>query len=835
MITNDYKLTNYRSDNVLFLVKDFGLYKRYIAIFELIKERSLDKLLLEMSSNGLVDLIGNKSFKKYELFFVFIKSGFNNKLFLIISKKTSKFKRALNDFKGGIRRLLGLIESIGLKPIKIGKAKAKKLRKLLNTNFFGYMKHYKFFINIEEENFTFFNHQTRSKNIENLVEAVSGLKEFFISIPRDSIFFIRIFFGGRSQKADSNNKGGIFSSVFISLGQLLLKNKDFSRAGFSIIDKIHWYLFGESLKHFREKTYRGKFIDMLLNKPFLVPHNVLSLLDYQEFAKKMVILLNEYFIEHSLHSDKFIPLNSRSNGDIFVGFQLYMGAKSIPFYLKNEDLIRHTFIVGPSGKGKTTLAKIMIEEIVKRGLGIVWVIDFHGEYAYLKDYGFELIRPGHFDTPLGLNIFDPPYESHESYATFITNLFIELMSDSSDLSPQMERALSISVSETIRDYRDGYRNPVGFIYNLWKWANGAKNSDVSNPILTFYAIINRLNTFFSGAVRSVFWVKRNNVNIEMLLRRNVVIDLSELNRQGASKKELMLFVNVFLRFILSYLFKRGIQSDSKVFLFIEEAKYLVPWRNRESSANTTVLEDFAVLARKYGLFLITITQSVSSISRDILENSGTKILFGTDGLKELNLALGSEIEMVLNTLPPKQAIVLLGAESAMVHVEIRDYSQELPKKEAKKIYYGDRVIQDYEPILIPFEKVIDMIVNDETDILEVVEMDYLNKILNECKLCKESMIDISSVLTLLTNLTNKDVNSDILPTNVLYLIEKIRNNPSAFYRIGELPNKNSKKIIECLLCIIKELYKDQEKHNNTYLDIEWEIEDIKTNILTQKP
>ena len=278
----------------------------------------------------------------------------------------------------------------------------------------------------------------------------------------------------------------------------------------------------------------------------------------------------------------------------------------------------------------------------------------------------------------------------ESYASFLNSLLLEtIRMRSEEVTPQMERAISYSISKTIK--YDQNPNPKSFIKNILSWCRESEG-DIPSAIYTFYAIMNRIKPLFTGISRRVFWVKNTNVNIRDLLRSNVLIDLSYLFKRNL-KRDILLLINILLRYAVMLLFSRkNITNDTKpkLVIIVEEGRYIVPWRSTSSSMDTTAIEDFATLARKYGLGLITIAQSPRMISSDIIANAGTLFLMNTD-IPEGEYAILDDpaIRKYVQLMPVRYAIVKISRASTLIHVKIREYHPqsiskvEIPPKESK--------------------------------------------------------------------------------------------------------------------------------------------------------
>ncbi len=449
-----------------------------------------------------------------------------------------------------------------------------------------------------------------------------------------------------------------------------------------------------------------------------VLHAIMGCYSAKLFFKKF----SEEFLKFFITFGERVNLDSEisetfSKGDIFIGYQLRRGLQTIPFFLTLDDLKRHLLILGPSGQGKTTLAKIIVEEIRRKFPDIkIWIIDFHGEYVNFRKEGFKVVSPGSLDSPLAINIFDPQSENAETYAIFLTNLLIEVMKTTLEpLSAQMERFLSMAVFETIRDPKG---NPLLFLENLWSLCNQFID-DLPSSIQTFHAIINRLRSIFSGIMQRVFWVSSTNFSVKEMLNHNIILDLSNLVKRGALKRDLMLLTNILLRYMISEVLNmqnNNYPSSLKYLVVIEEGRYIAPWRRRDIASETTTLEDFAVLARKYGIALCTISQSPNVLSEDIIENCGTLFIMGGEPPEKERGTLDESILKYLITMPPGEAIVKLSTTPAILHIRVEQRDMNNTKQDEileSNDSFSEHLRARYNPLNIPFEYAVRKIIEGE--------------------------------------------------------------------------------------------------------------------------
>jgi len=125
-----------------------------------------------------------------------------------------------------------------------------------------------------------------------------------------------------------------------------------------------------------------------------------------------------------------VPAEVPKSGGTFIGFGYYRGIKR-PVHILPKDRMRHTYIIGKTGVGKSELLKEMIKQDIKAGYGVC-VIDPHGDLVedilrYIPPQRAEEViyfDPSDTQRPMGLNIMEAYTEEQKH---FITTSIINLM------------------------------------------------------------------------------------------------------------------------------------------------------------------------------------------------------------------------------------------------------------------------------------------------------------------------------------------------------------------------------------------------------------------------
>ena len=129
---------------------------------------------------------------------------------------------------------------------------------------------------------------------------------------------------------------------------------------------------------------------------------------------------------------KSAPVSSEVpiDGGTFLGYGYYRGVRR-QVHIQLRDRMRHMYIIGKTGVGKSELLKEMIKQDVNDGKGVC-VIDPHGDLIedtlrYIPPERAEdviLFDPSETERPMGLNLLEA---STEEQKHFITSAIINLM------------------------------------------------------------------------------------------------------------------------------------------------------------------------------------------------------------------------------------------------------------------------------------------------------------------------------------------------------------------------------------------------------------------------
>lgn len=356
-----------------------------------------------------------------------------------------------------------------------------------------------------------------------------------------------------------------------------------------------------------------------------------------------------------LYPPPTLPLNGLRVGKSLIG-----GAVQDVF-VAPPDRLRHIYIVGQTGTGKTTMLKSMISSDIENGNGVC-VIDPHGDLfrwvlQRIPDKRLEdvlILDPADVDFPVGLNLLDCEGESHKHLIVqdLVGIIYRILQDDYGDAAGAMmgpvffqhvRMNLLLVMSDpdrpgTLLDFYKIFVEP-----NYWKRWIPLKSHDpqldswveqvlprvdyfrTSDGIPFGGYIVSKFEDFvFDPMLRNIFGQKRSTVNLQQIM------DAGKILLVNLAKGELSDVASRFLGMVL--LSKLQASAMGRVKIPLEERRpffvYVDEFQNIATQSFITMLSE----GRKFGLGLVLANQFISQlkdrrITESIFGNVGSLICF----------------------------------------------------------------------------------------------------------------------------------------------------------------------------------------------------------------
>jgi DNA helicase HerA-like ATPase len=110
---------------------------------------------------------------------------------------------------------------------------------------------------------------------------------------------------------------------------------------------------------------------------------------------------------------------------LFITISAILKSRRLFGIIPPEELVRHLVVLGPTGSGKTTVAKVIANKVLSRGSKLM-IIDWKGEYAPLFP-GATIIRK--------VDFWNIPGDNPREKALIATEMLREISRDVVEITP----------------------------------------------------------------------------------------------------------------------------------------------------------------------------------------------------------------------------------------------------------------------------------------------------------------------------------------------------------------------------------------------------------------
>jgi len=394
----------------------------------------------------------------------------------------------------------------------------------------------------------------------------------------------------------------------------------------------------------RDFTYRT------LDRSIVMPLSLAEINAMFHFTAQRVTTSRE--LKRSFTKQAPAPVETPDDG-IVLGINDY-GATETRVRYGNSDRLRHCYVIGQTGTGKTSLIKNMIIQDMKNGDGVAFV-DPHGADIEdilaavpperMKDVIY--FDPGYTDRPMGLNMLE--YDrSKPEMKTFVVDevygIFRKLYSDVPEaFGPMFEQYYRNATQLVVEDPDSGStfleiprvfadssfrhlkisrcKNPV--IVQFWKKIAEAAGGEASLENVVPY-ITSKFDVFLTNDImRPIVAQEKSAFDFRKIMDEKKIF-LANLSKGRLGERNASLLGLVLVSKFLQAAFSR---VDSKTKDFPVFYLYIDEFQNFATPSITTILSE----ARKYKLSLTIAHQFIAQLDEKIRDavigNVGTKLVF----------------------------------------------------------------------------------------------------------------------------------------------------------------------------------------------------------------
>jgi len=352
------------------------------------------------------------------------------------------------------------------------------------------------------------------------------------------------------------------------------------------------------------------------------------------------------------------PPNDLVSGQYPMGMIHYGNHSYYEFGLKEDEFIQHIGIFGRSGCGKTNLAYLILQGLVKADKPFL-VFDWKRNYRDLlsrEEFSNMLIfTVGRGISPFRFNPLVPPPGTP---AKVWLKKLIEILCHAYYLGEGVSILLLRAIDSLYKDCGLYEGEPKGYptIADVQKWLAGYKAKGREGGWME--SAVRAVETLCFGEVGNVLNGKPS-YNISKLLDKRIVLELDALT--NADKTFL---IEALLLWIHHYRMAQGQREKFKHAIIIEEAHHILLRKKQEATGEETVTDVLLREIRELGESIICLDQHPSLISKPALGNTYTTFAMnlkhrGDIAMIQDSLLLNSEQAGYLGRLETGWAVVRL--------------------------------------------------------------------------------------------------------------------------------------------------------------------------------
>lgn len=427
-----------------------------------------------------------------------------------------------------------------------------------------------------------------------------------------------------------------YERVQYNIGSLVASMNQFSTAN------LNGLMVGDTIDGF--DAYKT-FVDRTFNEQRSYILNVEELSSVFHLPSQMVETPN---IVWSYSKKTEPPANLPTQNCTYIGETLYRDQKVRFGISHGDDRLRHMYIIGKSGTGKSTIFETMISQDIANGFG-VGVLDPHGETIdrILERIPDERVDdviyfdPSDVDYPVGLNLLEMQDLSQKN---IMASALVSAIKHHFDYSwgPRLEYLLNyailtllevqgttmLGITRLMED--DNYRNFILYHVKdplvLKFWETEFKNMK-SNPKLITEAVApiqNKVNRFLaSSTIRNILGQRKSTIDIEWAMNNGKIL-LMNLSKGKIGEDNANLLGALLVSRIQFFALQRAkIPPEQRrpFYLYVDE------FQNFATGSFESILSE----SRKYGLGLYLTHQYTAQLPENLLKavlgNVGTIITF----------------------------------------------------------------------------------------------------------------------------------------------------------------------------------------------------------------
>ena len=334
---------------------------------------------------------------------------------------------------------------------------------------------------------------------------------------------------------------------------------------------------------------------------------------------------------------------------LFLGNSTYRGITR-PVFISDEDRMRHVYIIGKTGTGKSELQKDMIVQDIKAGKGLCF-IDPHGDALQdiLKQIPPEraedviYFNPADVERPMGINLLEAKTEDEKHFAaTSIINMMYKLFDPykTGIVGPRFEHGVRNAMltamceegstfvevmrimtdSKYVQELLPKVQDPIVRRY----WTDQiAQTADFHKSEVLDYTVSKFGRFVTNKLIRNIIGQSKSSFDFRQIMDQGKIILISLAKGELGEQNSNFLGLILIPRILMAAMSRADIPREERrdFYLYVDE------FQNFATPDFATILSE----SRKYGLGLCVANQFIGQVEEEVKNavfgNVGTIVAF----------------------------------------------------------------------------------------------------------------------------------------------------------------------------------------------------------------
>ena len=334
---------------------------------------------------------------------------------------------------------------------------------------------------------------------------------------------------------------------------------------------------------------------------------------------------------------------------LFLGNSTYRGITR-PVFISDEDRMRHVYIIGKTGTGKSELQKDMIIQDIKNGKGLCF-IDPHGDALQdiLKQIPPEraedviYFNPADVERPMGINLLEAKTEDEKHFAaTSIINMMYKLFDPykTGIVGPRFEHGVRNAMltamceegstfvevmrimtdSKYVQELLPKVQDPIVRRY----WTDQiAQTADFHKSEVLDYTVSKFGRFVTNKLIRNIIGQSKSSFDFRQIMDQGKIILISLAKGELGEENSNFLGLILIPRILMAAMSRADIPREERrdFYLYVDE------FQNFATPDFATILSE----SRKYGLGLCVANQFIGQVEEEVKNavfgNVGTIVAF----------------------------------------------------------------------------------------------------------------------------------------------------------------------------------------------------------------